>query len=264
MSSKLRQALQKYKSTGNNDFFYLKNDKDTAVVRFLYGDNEDELDWYIVHETEIGGKKRWVQCPETPDCPICASGDRPVLRLFLQLLDYTDNKVKTWERGQKFIGKLLSNMERYGKLNQRKFEIERNGAAGSTQTTYELFAMDPDNPQEADLPNKQELLGPDSFIMQKTNEEMQAIVAGTFQPQQVESQREPTQQRAGYANPNQQQTNQQPIQNQQNQAINNAGNNNMVPNNQQTVQHQGFNNNGQPNNNTLPPSDNDALPEDIF
>lgn len=186
MSSRLRQALEKYKSTGNNDFFFLRNDKDSAVVRFLYGASEDELDWYIVHETEIGGKKRWVQCPETPDCPLCASGNNPTLKLFIQLLDYTDNKVKTWERGQNFIGKLLSNMERYGALNSRQFEIERNGAAGSTQTTYELFAMDPDNPAADSLPAKQELLGENGFVLQKSIPEMEQIVGGTFQPQAVE------------------------------------------------------------------------------
>ena len=50
----------KYTQTGS-DFFILADDGDTARVRFLYDDPQGgDMDFYLVHEVEIGGKKRYV------------------------------------------------------------------------------------------------------------------------------------------------------------------------------------------------------------
>lgn len=182
----LEEAMERYGNSDRNDFFSLKNDGDTAVVRFLYGGEED-LEWYIVHQVEIEGKKRWVQCPETSDCPLCKSGNKPQIKLFLQLLDDKDGKVKTWERGKKFIPKILGIINRYGNLYSRKFEIQRNGKAGSTDTTYELYPLDPDSIKLEDLEERQELLGVNGFILQKEQEDLVKIAQGTYTYEPVEN-----------------------------------------------------------------------------
>jgi hypothetical protein len=176
----LSDAMETYKGGGNNDFFTLADDKQVAKVRFLYGSNEDELDWYVVHEVEIGGKKRWVQCHEDADCPLCAVNNKAQLKIFIQLVDYRDNKVKTWERGRNFIPKLIGQINRYGNLYSRPFEVERNGKKGDTSTTYELFPLDPDNVKWEDLPQKQELVGHDGFILDRGIEDLRKMAEGTF------------------------------------------------------------------------------------
>lgn len=185
----LAEALEKYKSSGNNDFFTLENDKDTATVRFLYGSNEEDLDWYPVHQVEIGGKKRWALCPETSDCPLCRAGVKVQLKIFLQLQDDRDGKVKTWERGQKFIPKIIGMMQRYGALYTRKIEVERQGKKGDTSTDYALYPLDPDNIAWDDLPERQTLVGHDGFILERDHTDLQAMADGTFEFTPVAGQR---------------------------------------------------------------------------
>lgn len=182
----LNAALDKFKTSDNNSFFGLKNDKDAAEVRILVGEElvKDE-DWFVVHEVEINGKKRWVQCTEEGDCPLCVSGNKPQLKLFLQLVDKRDGKVKTWERGQKFIPKIIGMINKYGSLAARPFEIERHGKAGSTDTTYEVYPLDKDGKTLKDFPDKQELLGESGFILQKSASDMQRIADGKFKPEET-------------------------------------------------------------------------------
>ena len=49
----------KYSGGEGAEFFSLKDDGDTARVRLLY-DQEDgsDLDYFLVHQVEINGKKR--------------------------------------------------------------------------------------------------------------------------------------------------------------------------------------------------------------
>lgn len=172
-----RTANENFKGGEGNEFFSLKNDMDTATVRFLYDDEED-LDTYIVHEVEIGGKKRYVDCLQK-ECPLCKSGNRPKLKLFLQLLDTRDNKVKTWERGQKFIPTMLGLFGKYGPLVNREYDIERHGVKGSTSTTYSVYALDKDNKVLSDFPEKQNFEG--TYIIQMTEKEMaQFIETGEY------------------------------------------------------------------------------------
>lgn len=188
-----KRALEDYKNS-NNDFFKLKNDMDVATVRFLY-DNEDDLDIYAVHEIMINGKKRYVECLQTGDCLFCIDSAenkdiKVKVKFFLQLED-DDGKVGTWERGQKFIPKILGMFNKYGPLCNRLYEIERHGKARDTNTTYELYALDKDDSILADLPEKQELLG--EFILQWNADKMDAYLNGETvmddEPQQEPPQR---------------------------------------------------------------------------
>lgn len=179
----IEQALETFKATEGNSFFSLKNDKDIATVRLLYNTKE-ELDIYVVHEVMVNGKKRWVECLQG-DCPLCKSGNRPALKLFLQLYDYTDKKVKTWERGQKSIPDILALFNRYGGGGKRRFEIERHGKKGDTATTYQFFALDSTEKTTFDTVEefmekagvqKQELEG--SFILTPNAEDMTKLING--------------------------------------------------------------------------------------
>lgn len=186
-SRSLLEAYEKHKSTGNNEFFTLQNDKDSAIVRFLYSDLE-ELDWFIVHEVDIAGKKRWVQCSEEPDCPLCASLGRPQLKLFIQLVQKgKEGTVMTWERGQRIIPQLQDLFQKHGDLTQHIFEIERNGKKGDSNTTYKIYHISESKIDINDLPQKQVFLAPDGFVLQKNHTEMKQILEGNYQYQKVEN-----------------------------------------------------------------------------
>lgn len=183
--SDLRKAMEKY-SGGSSEFFRLVDDKDSAVVRFLYNGEED-LDWFVVHRVEIDGKQRYVQCTEGPDCPLCASGNRPTVRLFLQLIDYSDGqKLKLWDRGKTTITDILGLIDKYASdkpFYKRRFEIVRHGKKGDTSTSYQFFPLDLepiDDITEHDLPEKQQLLGKDGYVLKLTLQEMKQVVDGTY------------------------------------------------------------------------------------
>ena len=50
-----------YGGQGAGSFFRLKNDKDTARVRFMYH-GIDDIYGYAVHRVEVEGKQRYVAC----------------------------------------------------------------------------------------------------------------------------------------------------------------------------------------------------------
>lgn len=173
---------ENFKGNGeSNEFFTLKNDRDTAVVRFLYEDPKGEdLDLYAVHEVEIAGKKRYVDCLQNASCELCKSGNIARPKLFLQLLDTRDGKVKTWERGKAFVKKIDGIINKYGSLVNREFEIERQGKAGDKKTEYAIYPLDKDGKHLEDFPEKQELLG--TFILEKTPAEMIDLLNGVVAP----------------------------------------------------------------------------------
>jgi hypothetical protein len=186
----LQDAFKHFEENGgnsNNKFFTLKNDRDTAIVRFLH-EGEEDLDWYIVHSVEIEGKKRHVKCSEESDCPLCKSGNKPQLKLFLQLVQKGDEEgvIRTWERGQKFIPKVLSFINRYGNLCSQPIEIERLGKKGDQKTDYQLYALDKDDKTLAELPKRQALLGENAFILEKSKEDMQKIADGSYKYEKVQ------------------------------------------------------------------------------
>lgn len=181
------QNSGKYSSGSTNDFFTLENDGDIAQVRFLYEEPDGgDIDYYVVHEVEIDGKKRYVAClaideeggVHTEDCPLCQAGYKRVEKLFLQVYVESEDKVKTWDRGKTFVPKILTYINRYGSLVAQPIEIERHGKKGDTNTSYDLFPLEKDNKTVADFPEKQELLG--TFILDLSAEDCDAILEGTY------------------------------------------------------------------------------------
>ena len=178
----------KFASQGNNDFFFLADDGDVASVRMLYDQPDgSDMDYYLVHEVEIDGKKRYVACNalsddgnsiHTDNCPLCQAGYKRLEKLFIQMYIPDEDVVKTWDRGRNFVQKIQTYINRYGSLVNYPIEIERKGKAGDSNTTYELFVMENDGQTLEDFPEKQELLG--TFILEVSAEDMEAMVDGTY------------------------------------------------------------------------------------
>ena len=178
-----------YGGQGGGGFFALKNDKDTAVVRFMYNDIND-IEGYAVHEIEVDGKKRYVNClreynQPVDACPLCAAKYRVLAKLFIHLYDEESQEVKVWDRGKTFFSKLSSLCARYNPLVSTPFEIERNGKKGDTGTTYETFALDSDDITLDDLPEVPELLG--TLILDKTYDELEFYLDNGYFEEDVEA-----------------------------------------------------------------------------
>lgn len=168
--------VENYGGSGGAGYFSLKNDKDTAQVRIMYN-TIDDVEGYAVHQVEVDGKKRYVNClreynQPVSDCPFCEARNFQLAKLFVPLYDIDDDKVKIWERGKKFFSKIGSICARYSNptVVSHIFEIERNGKPGDQTTSYEIYETDQDNTTMEDLPEKPELLG--GLILDKSADEM--------------------------------------------------------------------------------------------
>jgi hypothetical protein len=170
---KMNEA-EHYGGRGAGSFFQLKNDKDTARVRFMYN-GIDDIYGYAVHQVMVDGKQRYVAClreytQPIDDCPFCAAKIPVRARLFLFLYDVDTDEVKVWERGRSFFSKMASLASRYNPLVSTVFEIERNGKPGDTNTTYETYHISTDDTRIEDLPEIPDIVG--TIILQKEFEDM--------------------------------------------------------------------------------------------
>ena len=176
------EQADNYGGQGGGGFFSLKNDHDTARVRFLYN-SIDDVEGFAVHQVEIDGKKRWVNClreyGEPVDaCPMCKSGSFTTVKYFVPLYNVDTGAIVVWERGKKFGAKLSSLCSRYPNLVSHIFEIERVGAKGDTNTTYEIYEVGSDDTtlEDFEIPNP---LG--TVVLDKTPEELEEFLdTGSF------------------------------------------------------------------------------------
>ena len=189
------QDSDNYGNSSSN-FFSLKDDGDIARVRFMYNDLND-VTGYAVHEVEVDGNKRYVNClrnynePKSK-CPCCANDYMQRAKLYVPLYNVDTKEVQLWERGKKFLGKLQSICTRYARqdspLVNHVFEIERHGKKGDTQTTYEIYEVGSDGTTLQDLPEVIEPLG--NVILDKSYDELDSYVrTGSFATQQVPTRR---------------------------------------------------------------------------
>ena len=180
--------VENYGGQGGGGYFSLRNDKDTARVRFMYNDIND-VAGYAVHQVEIDGKKRYVNClreynQPMSDCPLCAAKNFQLAKLFIPLYDVDEQKVKIWERGKKFFSKISSLCARYANPSvvAHVFEIERNGKPGDQTTSYEIYSVDSDDTRMEDLPEVPELIG--GLILDKSVDDMNYYLeSGEFPPE---------------------------------------------------------------------------------
>ena len=124
-------------------YFSLKNDGDSAVVRFMI-DSVDDLNVVFMHTVKVDGRFRAINCLRDPlqpasSCPLCSADNRPKQRIYIPLLSYErDDKgeliavPRIWERPVFYEKRLSALTSEYGKLSNMLFRIVRNGAAGGT------------------------------------------------------------------------------------------------------------------------------------
>ena len=189
------QDSDNYGNSSSN-FFSLKDDGDVARVRFMYNDLKDVVG-YAVHEIEVDGNKRYVNCLRSYNepkskCPCCANDYMQKAKIYVPLYNVDTKEVQLWERGKKFLGKLQSICTRYARqdspLVNHIFEIERNGKKGDQQTTYEVYEVGSDGTTLQDLPEVIEPLG--NVILDKSYDELDSYVrTGSFATQQVPTRR---------------------------------------------------------------------------
>lgn len=177
-------------SSSNSGYFSLKDDKDTARVRFLY-EGAEEVEGFTVHRVAVGDRERYVNClveegGSIADCPFCQAKYPKFTKLFIPLYNEDADQLQVWERGQKFYGTISGLCARYPNLVSRTFDIERNGKKGEQTTTYSVYPVgDADGTSVQDIlddlgieamPNP---LG--TIILNKTADEMeQYIERGEF------------------------------------------------------------------------------------
>lgn len=149
------QESENYGASKNN-YFALKDDRDTAIIRFLYNDIND-IEGVAVHEVEVNGKRMDVECLRAYNeplhkCPLCEAGYKVNAKLFIPVYDENSKESKIWTRGRTFFQKLSSLCARNNPLVSTPFEVERIGKKGDTNTSYEIYAMQKDNSRIEDFP----------------------------------------------------------------------------------------------------------------
>jgi hypothetical protein len=182
-------------NNSNSEWLKLQNHGDVARVQFLY-DSYNDLETFACHKVKVGVSEsgrdieRLVDCKRSYDdpidmCPFCAAGIPVKPVTMVSMFDHKDQKVKIWERGTTFRKQLESFFNRYPKLSDMVFEIERNGQRGDKKTTYQLFPMPDVEPIDVSNVERPEFLG--TVIMDKTPEEMQTYIdTGSFPEREKE------------------------------------------------------------------------------
>ena len=175
------QESENYGASKNN-YFALKDDKDTAIIRFLYNDIND-IEGVAVHEVEVNGKRMDVECLRAYNeplhkCPLCEAGYKVNAKLFIPVYDENSKESKIWTRGRTFFQKLSSLCARNNPLVSTPFEVERIGKKGDTNTSYETYPMQRDNSRIEDFP---EIKAEGIAFEVKTYEELRTYLdTGTF------------------------------------------------------------------------------------
>ena len=91
-------------STDRPPYFSIKNDRETKQVRFLYNTIND-IYFDVVHEVTINNRTQTIQClngdgSNHAGCPLCQQGFDQIVKLYIPVLDLSDNKVKIWTRSK--------------------------------------------------------------------------------------------------------------------------------------------------------------------
>ena len=178
------ETADKYGGQGGAGYFSLKNDKDVARVRFMYNSIED-VEGFAVHEIEIDGKRRYVNCLREYNqpldvCPFCKARMHTVAKVFIPIYNVDEDRVQVWERGKKFMSKISSICARYPNVVSHEFEIERNGQKGDTSTTYEIYEVGKDETTLEDLPEQKQILG--TLVLDKSADDMEFYIDNEYFP----------------------------------------------------------------------------------
>lgn len=188
------ETVDKYSSSSNSrsgvSYFKLADDGDVAVVRFLY-DNADDIEGYMVHEVEVDGKRKYINCLREYNqpidyCPLCKAGYHQVAKMFIPLYNEDEQAVQVWERGKTFFTKVSGICSRMKKtICSQTFEIERNGKKGSKDTVYEIFKTD-DAPDDKTIDDFEvpDIIG--RFILDKSEDDINFYLENKYFPPEDE------------------------------------------------------------------------------
>lgn len=170
-----------------SNYFSLKDDGDTAKIRFLINDIND-LEGVAVHEVQVGDRTMDVEClraynEPVDKCPLCAANYKQNAKLFIPVYDEGSKESKIWTRGRTFFKKLSSLAARFNPLVSTLFEVERIGKKGDTSTDYQCFNLKTDGSTVTDFP---EVNAEGTCFQTKTYEELQNYLqTGMFETEQV-------------------------------------------------------------------------------
>lgn len=162
---------------GGAGFFRLKG-RHEAHIRFLYNDIS-EVEGYAVHEIDLDGKKRYVDCLCGPDdskdkCPLCREGNWVQVRYFVPVYDEDLDQVLTWDRGKAFGRRLEKLFEKYAEeepLCATSFTVTR--AFNEDGTAYYPIDYDYDDGAElSDFPEYTQVIY-GRLVLRKTAEEIE-------------------------------------------------------------------------------------------
>lgn len=190
-----------YGGQGGGGFFSIQNDKEVKQVRFMY-DKVEDIEGMSVHKIKLDDKDRYVNClreynQPVDDCPFCREKIPVQARLFIPVYNMDEDTVQIWDRGKTMFAKMTSLCSRYAtkcNLVNNVFEIERNGKPKDTKTTYEIFQVDRDDTELADLGEIPTVLG--GIVLDKTAEDMEYFLeADEFPPTSDDSDDEPVRRR---------------------------------------------------------------------
>lgn len=176
------EESENYGQSNSGSFFSLKDDGDTAQIRFMYR-TIDDVQGYAVHQVEIGDKKRYVNCLRAYNdpidmCPLCQAQYKVNPKLFLKVYNLDTNEAQIWERGKTYFQRIASMAAHYKPLCDEIIEVQRSGKKGDKKTTYEFFSIEN---SEFDLDSVECLEPLGTIILDKTADEMNYYLnEGTF------------------------------------------------------------------------------------
>lgn len=177
--------LEKYSPEGNTNYFSLKNDGDKAQVRIMY-ENINDVEGHCVHKVkQKNGQFTYVECLRNYEdpidcCPLCASkvnGDSKLMsRIWVPMYITEESRAVLWERGKSFWKDQLYPLmvEKGEPFCAHVFTVERHGAAGDIETTYELIDEGADHITLDDFDEIPDPVG--TIIQEKTFEELERFV----------------------------------------------------------------------------------------
>jgi hypothetical protein len=147
------------------NYFSLKDDGDSAIVRFAHSSVKDFdiLTVHTVKTTTKDGKEIYkrVSCLREPGqpasvCPLCTSNNKTISKVvnkfYVKLIEYVEEngkkvpKARVWERPAEFANELKSFMDVNGDLKNVLFMVTRNGVRGSTSTKYNIVTIPETSP----------------------------------------------------------------------------------------------------------------------
>lgn len=171
---------ENYGGNGGN-YFSLKDDGDSAVVRFMYN-TLDDIIGYAVHKIKVDdNNSRFVNCLRNYDdpfdnCPLCNARNFQIAKFYFNLYDMSTEEVRLWDRGKTILKNLVPVLSQIkGPICGTPIKVTRHGKAGDQYTKYSFELLSPDDVTLEDLP---EPIDPnENIILSYTKEELEKYIS---------------------------------------------------------------------------------------